>query len=313
MSTPIDQMIDELSAEDATPLDATPEDVTAPAVEGEKSAAPEPDSTTPEQVERARDAITGRFTPQPPPTMPDPVKAAETADQGQKVLPLAAHLEERRRWQAEMRALEERLAKIEHPPEPPKPEPDFLEDPKGYVDAKTQKALDALQKVEQKIEPVQQQAQVQQFLQVVGSVEAEYVKQAPDYYDAIAHVRALRAEQLSLVYPQATREQIAQALQQEELQFAAQALQAQRNPSELAYQMAQRVYGYRPRTEAPAAAKPQAQAQAQTPSPAGQPTATLGPSGAAPDVADLDEMGTNDGDDLRATLDVALRERFQRR
>lgn len=313
MSTPIDEMLDSLSPEpegaDATPLDATPEDATAPVVEGEKTAASEQDSPTPEQVERARDAITGRFVPQAPAAMPDPVKAAEQNEQ--RVIPLAAHLEERRRLQAELRTMEERLAALEKPPAPPAPEPDFLEDPKGYVDAKTQKALDALQKVEQQAEVLTKEQQVQQFLGQVGAVEAEYVKQAPDYYDALAHIRTARAEQLAWLFPQAEPHQIQRQIRAEELEAAYSLMQQGRNPSEAVYRMAQRVYGYTPKTAAPPA--PAAKPAAPATTPAGLPTATLGPSGTAPDANDLEEMGRDDGDELAGTIGQALKERFQRK
>jgi len=302
MSTPENNLFETLDIPDSEPsfLDATPEDATPP-------------DATPTEVtpERERDPTTGRFVPQPPASMPDPVKVAEQAAaepapaEPQKVIPLGAHLAERDRWQSQVAELRERLAKLEPPPAPPKPEPDFIEDPKAYIDAKVERAQEALKQIEQKVAPVEQEAQINRLLSHVGAIEGEFVKQTPDYYEAVGHVRQARAEQLTMLYPDAPREQIFEALRREELTFAAQALQAGRNPSELAYQMAQRVFGYRPK----AADAPPPPPRPKT----GDPSATLGASGSAPDAGDIDEVGREDGDELRSTLDLAIKERFNRR
>ena len=309
MSTPENMLdFDALDAPESE-LDATPPDVT-PAEATPPEATPEPATPEPvvEAAERVRDPATGRFLPQAPESMPDPTKAAEPTPEEKRVIPLAAHLEERKRLQSELTELRERLARLETPPAPPAPEPDFLEDPKGYVDARTQKALDALQKVEQRTETLTQEQQVQQFLGAVAAVESEYVKQAPDYYDALAHIRAARVEQLNELFPTATREQIQNQLRVEELQAAHALMQQGRNPSEAVYRMAQKVYGYRPKSAAPAAP-----AMPNLPkAPVGDPSRTLGPSGGATPEPEVDELGGGP-EDMNEMIGLALKERFARR
>lgn len=267
--------------EPAPTVEPAPEP-TAPAaaeqpVATEPAAAPSPVPTT---IEAARDPSTGRFTEAP------------------KVIPLAAHLEERARWKDERAALEERLAKLEKPAVPPAPEPDFIEDPKGYVDAKTERALAALKETQERLEPLQQAQETQQFLQTIASVEADYVKQAPDYYEALAHVRTVRAQQLMELYPQATPQQVQQQITSEELQVSRALLAQGRNPSEVVYKLA-KTYGYSKPAPAPAPVVPQVPR-----APVVDPSATLGPSGAASGDETVDE----DEDEFTA----ALRERFKR-
>jgi hypothetical protein len=277
---------------------AAPEPAPTPAPEAPapEAAAPAPEAPAPvpTTIEAARDPATGKFVPKP------------QQEPEHKVIPLAAHLEERTRWKQELQALQERIAKIEKPAAPPEPEPDFVEDPKGYVDAKTAKALEALKQVEQKLEPVQAATEQQHFLQQVAMVEAEFVKTSPDYYDALAHIRQVRAAQLQELYPQATPEQIGQQLMNEEVQTA-RALMAQgRNPSETMYKLS-KTFGYH-KAEAP---KPQAPALPNVPkAPVADPSATLGSAGAAADTVDENEMaGEDSAEDI---LTIALRERFKR-
>ena len=59
---------------------------------------------------------------------------------------------------------------------PPEPEPDFIEDPKAYIDAKVEKAVQAVQKIEQQTTQVSAEQQINQVLNHVGSIEAEFVK-----------------------------------------------------------------------------------------------------------------------------------------
>ena len=304
MSTPDSLLFETLDAPESELLNAEPApEPEAPAPEPAEPAEPAPPTAT-----RERDPATGQFLPQAPAAAPDPVKAAEEpAHERPQVVPLAAHLEERRRLQAELAEMRERLSKIENPPKAPEPEPDFLEDPKGYVDAKVERAQATLKQVEQKAEMGAQEAQLNRFLQHVGAIESDYVKQTPDYYDALAHVRHARSTQLAEMFPQATPEQITQQIRTEELQAAAALLQQGRNPSEVVYQMAKKVYGYAPKpTAAPTLARP-----AVPQAPVGDPSATLGAPGGAPESGDEAELAGDD--DINVVLNAALSERFKRR
>lgn len=228
-------------AEDvATP--ETPDTATPPAAEPEKAAA-EPEKAEP--------------------------KAPEAKEARQ--IPLAAHLEERNKLRGEIeqmrserKALEERLARLENPPKPPAPEPDYVADPKGYVDAKVKGALEQLnaeklapltEQVEKSGKTAEQAAaesQFQRFMGDLASSEQVFIQSTPDYYDALGHLRTIRFAELQIAHPDATQEQIANAVRQEELQMAAQLMRQGRNPHDVAYQIA-KARGYTAKAAAPAA------------------------------------------------------------
>lgn len=306
--------------------------------EGEAPAAPATPDPAPaapaEPASQPRDPATGQFASAQPaapaaPATPAPAAApapapaapAAAADpNANRVVPLAAHLAERTRWQQrdeqrqrELQALNERIAALE----PKAAAPDFVEDPKGYVDAQTQAARDELKGLKDQAEQLQQQQQFGRFTQELGGHEAAFVQQNPDYFDALGHVRNIRMQQLSLMYPTATPEQIQQAIGQEELNAAYVFMQQGRNPAECAFEMA-KALGYQraapPAPPAPPAAAPAAPAAAAPPpppiprAPVGDPSQTLG-SSAAP--SEEDEAGLGDeGDDGLANVNAALHERF---
>jgi hypothetical protein len=216
-------------------------------------------------------------------------------------------LEERRKWQSELSERDRRLqdleAQVKTKLEPPEPEPDFIEDPKAYIDSKVEKAISAVKEIEQKTSHVSQEQQINQVLNHVGSIESEFVKSQPDYYQALGHIRQARMEQLTEMFPQATQEQITQQLRQEEINTAVTLLQQGKNPSETIYRMAKRVYGYQP--------KPQEVARPVVPqAPVADPSRTLGSTGGAPTE---EEAGEQDNDDLNSVINQSLKERFNRR
>lgn len=241
-----------------------------------------------------------------------------------KVIPLASHLEERNKLKAEKeaadaraKALEAELAALRNPPKPPPPTPDYTQDPKAYVDHQVQegvnKALAELKGVQAKVEEtgktaeqIQAESRYNQFVTHLGNVEQQFVAQNGDYYEALNHVRTVRAQQFSELYPQATAEQIRTAIAQEELQLAAQIMQAGRNPCEVAYRYA-KTMGY---SGKPAAQQNGKAGEALPPPPPGpkvlDPSQTLGASG---------ESGGNDlsSDDDGDILSQAIRERFARK
>lgn len=290
--------LDAPESELITPEPAAPEPAAAPAPEPKDEAA----------VERVRDPATGQFTPQAPASMPDPVKAVEP--EHSKVVPLPVLLEERRNARREIdeahrktMELEQRLKALESPPAP---EPSFTDDPKAYIDAKVTQVQEMVKPIEQKAEVGAQQVQLQQFMRHVGGIEAEFVKENPDYYQALDHVRSIRRAELAEFYPQATPEQIVQQIDREELEKAAILLQQGRNPSEAVYRVA-RAYGFQ-KPAAPAAAAP---ARPNVPqAPVGDPGATLGSGGGAPED---DAASALDGDDDAELLQSAIAERFGRR
>ena len=135
-------------------------------------------------------------------------------------------------------------------------DPDFLEDPKGYVDAKLAKAQDALKKLDESDKQRQQRDQAQQelnnLLSTVSTKEQEFLKSTPDYHDAVTHIRQVRGAQLQLAYPQATPEQIVRQIATEEVNAARDILQRGGDPIDFAYKYA-RTIGYVPKAPAGAA------------------------------------------------------------
>ena len=159
-------------------------------------------------------------------------------------------------------------------------DPDFLADPKGYVDA-TKKQLkdleDKLEKGKKEEEDKQKaQQQVQETWNKVISAEAEFAAATPDYHDALNHVRGVLRTQIELAnpdledqiraeHPEATDEQVKQEansrihrqIQIQEFQGAAHLLSKGRNPSKVYYDYA-KALGYKPKAAAPAQPAPAA-------------------------------------------------------
>lgn len=191
----------------------------------------------------------------------------------------------------------------------PKP-PDFLEDPKGYIDAGRKETQDALKELrdadKQRKEAEQQQQQVQQIVTATLAKESEFVKTTADYPDALNHLRNVRGQQLKMLFPQATDQQIQQQIGREELTAAAQILQAGGNPAEFAYNYA-KTMGYVKK------AAPAAQAN-------GIAAAAAAVTETKPDKDAVRTLGGGGGAEAEAEsadpmpeLTAAMRERFTRR
>jgi len=248
----------------------------------------------------------------------------------QKV-PLATLLDERNKLTARIQSLEnelnntkltaERADRIEKQllelrdqrQEQPAIEPDYLDDPKAYVDHRTQSVVKQLQDLGDQLKEATkaqddtkqrlvQQQQLQAIVQGASAAEQAYMGKAPDYYEALEHVRNINRTQLKLAYPQATDVQINQALNQQELMTAGQLLAQGRNPAEYVYEYAKAV-GYK--------AKQQQAAQ-----PAHQPdmrekrerAQSLGGAGTPPGT-DIDQLMGMEKDEF----DQAMVEMFGRR
>lgn len=143
-------------------------------------------------------------------------------------------------------------------------DPDFLEDPKGYVDSQAKKVTDAVKKLDeanaQRTEQDRAQQEVTQLVSSVGAKEQEFLKTTPDYYDAVTHIRAVRASQLQMLYPQATPDQITRQMTIEEVGAARQIIQGGGDPADFAYKYA-KTLGYTPKAQAAASGTAQAAAK----------------------------------------------------
>lgn len=225
----------------------------------------------------------------------------ETREQLKEARRQIAALEAQPRLTAEDAELLKNLRQRQQQPQEPA-DPDFLQDPKGYVDTKLTRALKKLEAAETTANETRQQLeqrnQVAEMMGVVQAHERTFVASTPDYNQALAHLRNIRTQQLQLLYPQATAAQIHQQISREELAGAHQALQAGQNPAEVVYKYAQTL-GYKPAQSTPAATP--------TPTPPVDRSAarTLGSGGGGSPSSDASET-----EDPLPEFTAALKERF---
>lgn len=238
--------------------------------EAELNVDPPADKKPPERDE------TGKFKGKDDPKKPDaddPKKPDAKVEEPKDVVPLAKYLEvsnslkkqveEGTLTNAQLRKeLDELKAKLAPTPKEP-PEPDFVENPKGYVDHKLEQALKGIEEANKKAEATgkaatetatqaAEQVQVQQFFTNLQSHEQRFVAANPDYHDALAHLRTVRAAQLREFSPQITQEQIVATIRQEEQQLAIQLHRQGRDPVQTAYNLA-RHFGYQKKAADPPA------------------------------------------------------------
>ncbi len=180
-------------------------------------------------------------------------------------VPLAKYLDDRNRYKAELeqrdltiKQIQDRLEAFEKKHAPKEAEaPDYVEDPQGYVDHKVQRALSALEQASKKAEDqgkkaeetaskARETAELQGFMQQLSAHESRYVAANPDYHDALAHMRGIRAFQLKQFQPDITDEQISSVIAQEEINLAVQLARAGRDPVATAHELAKR-YGFVPK------------------------------------------------------------------
>jgi hypothetical protein len=261
----------------------------------------------PDKEPQARDED-GKFKGKEPAKEPEAKKPEEKPEPKQdRTIPLAAHLEERKALKAELEAMRKELEALKNPPKPPAPEP---EDPKAYTDYKLNAALEQLKQqqteAQKQVEQVAQTALMSReqterlaFSQQLQAAEAAFVKETPDYYDALAHVRGVRAHQLRLMVPDITDEQIIAQISQEELNLAMQLARSGRNPISTVYQLAA-AYGYQKKADDPSLKLPDVPGQKQLP-----PDQTLGSGGRGGD--------TYDASDQKDDFDLAWQELFGKR
>jgi hypothetical protein len=231
-------------------------------------------------------------------------------------VPLAKFLDERAKFKAEieqrdltLKQMQARMDEWEkkHAPKP-EAEPDFVDDPQGYVDTKLSRVLSTLEatskaateqgkKAEETAQAAREHAEIQGFMQNLSQHEAAYVAKNPDYYEALAHVRQIRAFQLEQFQPGITQDQIREIIQREELALAVNLARAGRDPVATAHELAKR-YGYQPKA-ATTTAKVDAGGKRLPPD------QTLGGGQGAPDLGQEEER--------QDEVDLALASLFKKR
>jgi len=140
--------------------------------------------------------------------------------------------ERQRRQEIEARlekleGLKEQIEKLSAARQPETKDPEFMEDPKGYVDLQSKKVQEAIQRLESQAKEGSSRAQEQlaqmQFMQNVQSDESQFIRQNPDYYEALNFIREQRRTELEELGIEDEQE-IAQIINREELQAAAVAM-----------------------------------------------------------------------------------------
>jgi hypothetical protein len=204
--------------------------------------------------------------------------------------------------------MERELNALKNPPKQPAPQPEFNEDPKGYIDHQAKSVVERLEATSKQIEEAKrtaemsaQQAEHVQFVNYLQQAEAQFVAQTPDYHEALTHIRQIRAKQLKVFDPNINDDQVRDTIIREEMGLATQLAKQGRNPAQTAYQIAQ-AYGYTPKQAAA-----QQEAAPELPKVAGPkqlpPDQTLG-SGSAP---------VEDATDITDSFDKAFSEMFGKR
>lgn len=189
--------------------------------------------------------------------------------------------------------------------------PDFLQDPKGYVDSNLKQAIKEVKEATKEAKEAKDELKQHQTLQAVITTATsqvnEFVATTADYPKAIEHVRNVRRGQLEMLYPQATADQIGAVLAREEITLASQIVTQGKNFAEFAYEYAKKM-GYQPPkppdpTPQPAAKKVDASA-----------VRTLGSGGT--DSEPEDDESSHPNSEFRAIQKEAreeVRARFRRR
>lgn len=263
---------------------------------------------------------------------PEPKADEPKADDQGKTVPVAVLTEERNKFQAQLGTANQQIQNLNaqvqkfsgladeikalkeaKDAKPEEPAPDYLEDPKGYIDHTAKSTLDQLRGIQETIEQtteaqgaqgqeLNQQRQVQAIQQMASAGEEAYAKGQPDYWDALEHLRNVRANQLQMAFPDATPQQLAEHMRAEEFSTAAQILQQGRNPAEYAYQFA-KTLGYTPAQQPKGAGKTNEPDDPEALDEARQNAQGLGSSGSGGDLNQLMEL---DGDEF----DQAMKETF---
>ena len=200
--------------------------------------------------------------PEPAVQAPPPKPSEPKAELQQTVPQGALHEERKRRQDAEERAhqmellnarLEERFRAFRDALTPrqqaPQPPPDANRDIFGAVSHLQNEQRTTRAEIEGYKRQIAQEDQLKQLRQWGADAETAYVRQNPDYYQALAHLRNSRARELEVwgMSPSA----IGQQLQHEENQLLARAATERRNPAQMAHELA-RQRGYQKAAPAPA-------------------------------------------------------------
>lgn len=214
----------------------SPAPAPAPAPAGNEPPAGEPPAGTP--------APAPAPAPSPAPAPNEEVAAMQAADRRTM-----------QQLQENIRQLNAQIAKTNAPP--PEVEPDMNKDPLGHMLYKLNKLNETVLAMQQgsvqQTQQAQQAAEFQAFAAEVKATRDAYVKTTPDFGDAYAHLRAIKAQDLRDVG--VPEDRIAGELMRDEIAVAYNAKQQGKNSADVIYKMAQRA-GYVPKVGTPPAGTP---------------------------------------------------------
>lgn len=188
--------------------------------------------------------------PPAPPAEP-PVAAPPPADPAAELArQVAADRAQRAQLEARIAAIQQQITDAAKPPPPAAP--DRAADPLGAMFHDLNTLKESLSSLQARLDAANQEAEQKQqytsFATEMQRLKSEFMKATPDFTDAYAHLRSVRADDLRDVG--VPEDQIPQALLQDEIAIAVAAQQRGKNPAQVIYDMAKRA-GYR---AAPAAA-----------------------------------------------------------
>lgn len=192
-------------------------------------------------------AVAATEKPTPTEALPTPTTpVVESAPERQpERIPLAVLLEERRKSEEREAGLRARIEALENKPEAAveAATPDFMEDPKGYVDAKLAKATEALRKLEEgstkEVAEVRQLAAEQAVASAIAAASDQFAAKQKDFGEALQFARTTRAKQIEILNPGLKPEQVIQIVGSEERQLAATLVRQGVDPAERVYRLAQ--------------------------------------------------------------------------
>lgn len=226
---------------------------------------------------------------------------------------------ENKALKAQLQELTAKIEALSKPPtkaEEPPPEPDFLADPKAYVDDAKSKLAKLTEQIEsdkkQQTEAQQKQQQAQETWNKVIAAESEFAAATPDYYDAINHVRAIRAEQIKIEFRESedrepTADEIGAIISVQEANGARTLIAKGKNPSKFYYEYA-KTFGYKPK-----AAADQATTTTATSKPDKDAVRTMGSGGAADSGGGDEPAGDSPLGGLLAAAQNEHRAQFRRK
>lgn len=211
-------------------------------------------------LDQLDEEIKEELEPEPEPK-PDPTPEPEPKAEEKETVPLATFLETRNQLKAQIKELEQRAGgydsvkqeldalKAKLADHDQTKSPDFMEDPKGYLDHNVKSLADKVRELESKgkatEEQIEQHRLIQEMERNIKAHVDSFADKTPDFDDALEFAREQRIEEFKLIYPDATSAQLQAALAAEEFRTAHTLIQQGRNPGEFIYQWAVK-RGYKP-------------------------------------------------------------------